>query len=100
MGSIRIGSISRCWAIKERFELRNGAKLVGTVANVRQTKGYEFFIQAARKVVEARADVFFWRSATRSVARKTPVLFLEKWALKIASFSLDFATMCRKSSGT
>jgi glycosyltransferase involved in cell wall biosynthesis len=45
--------------LKRELQIRNGTKLVGTVANVRQTKGYEFFIQAARQVLDAIPDTRF-----------------------------------------
>ena len=45
--------------LKKELQLHNGTKLVGTVANVRQTKGYEFFIQAARKVLDGFPDTRF-----------------------------------------
>lgn len=45
--------------LRRELGLRNGTKLVGTVANVRQSKGYEFFIESARKVVDAMPDVRF-----------------------------------------
>lgn len=45
--------------LRRELGLRNGTKVVGTVANVRQSKGYEFFIQAARKVADAMPDTRF-----------------------------------------
>jgi glycosyltransferase involved in cell wall biosynthesis len=45
--------------LKRELQLRNGTKLVGTVANVRQTKGYEFLIQAARRVLDTSPDTRF-----------------------------------------
>jgi glycosyltransferase involved in cell wall biosynthesis len=44
-----------------RAELGYGkqTQLVGMVANIRQTKGYEYFIRAARKVVDAHPDAVF-----------------------------------------
>jgi glycosyltransferase involved in cell wall biosynthesis len=45
--------------LRRELGLRNGTKLVGTVANLRQSKGYEFFIEAARKVVDAAPDTRF-----------------------------------------
>ena len=36
--------------LREELGLSNGTKLVGTVANIRQSKGYEFFIRAAKQV--------------------------------------------------
>lgn len=39
--------------LRKELGLSNGTKIVGTVANLRQTKGYEFFIQAAGKVLAA-----------------------------------------------
>ena len=44
-----------------RAELRcqNGTKLIGMVANLRESKGYEYFIQAARKVTEAMPQTRF-----------------------------------------
>lgn len=51
--------ISADGRLRRELGLRNGTKLIGTVANVRQSKGYQFFIQAARQVVDARPDVLF-----------------------------------------
>lgn len=44
-----------------RMELRvaDGAPLVGTVANVRESKGYEFFVRAARMVLDRAPDTHF-----------------------------------------
>ncbi len=45
--------------LRRELALRNGAKLVGMVANLRETKGYEFFIQAARKVSDTMPETRF-----------------------------------------
>jgi glycosyltransferase involved in cell wall biosynthesis len=45
--------------LRRELGLRNGTKLVGTVANLRQSKGYEFFIEAARKVLDLAPDTRF-----------------------------------------
>ena len=45
--------------LKEQLGLSNGTKIVGTVANLRQSKGYQFFVEAARKVIDAKPDVRF-----------------------------------------
>jgi glycosyltransferase involved in cell wall biosynthesis len=45
--------------LRRELGLRNGTKLVGTIANVRQSKGYEFLIRAARKVADTGADARF-----------------------------------------
>jgi len=44
-----------------RGELRvaAGAPLVGTVANVRESKGYEFFVRAARMVIDRAPETHF-----------------------------------------
>jgi glycosyltransferase involved in cell wall biosynthesis len=44
-----------------RTELRcqNGTKLIGMVANLRESKGHEYFIQAARKVTDAMPQTRF-----------------------------------------
>lgn len=39
--------------LREEIGCREEAKLIGMVANVRASKGYEFFIRAARKVLDA-----------------------------------------------
>jgi glycosyltransferase involved in cell wall biosynthesis len=45
--------------LRRELGLQNGAKLVGMVANLRETKGYEFFIQAARKVTDTMPETRF-----------------------------------------
>jgi len=45
--------------LRRELGLRNGAKLVGTVANLRGSKGYEFLIQAAGKVAARMPEVLF-----------------------------------------
>jgi glycosyltransferase involved in cell wall biosynthesis len=45
--------------LRRELGLGSGTKLVGTVANVRQGKGYEFFIRAARTVADAGRDTHF-----------------------------------------
>jgi glycosyltransferase involved in cell wall biosynthesis len=45
--------------LREELGCGRGTKLVGMVANVRQSKGYEFFIQAARRVTESMSEVLF-----------------------------------------
>ena len=45
--------------LKRELDLQNGAKLVGMVANLRESKGYEFFIQAARKVTDIMPETRF-----------------------------------------
>ncbi len=39
--------------------LLNGAPLVGMVANIRRTKGYDYFVRAARQVTEVVPDAHF-----------------------------------------
>src|SRR5262249_35988636 len=36
--------------LRNELKCQNGTKLIGMVANVRESKGYAYFIQAARKV--------------------------------------------------
>jgi glycosyltransferase involved in cell wall biosynthesis len=45
--------------LRRELGLKNGTKIVGTVANVRQSKGYDFFVQAARKVLDTTPDTCF-----------------------------------------
>lgn len=45
--------------LRKELGLHNGTKIVGTVANLRQTKGYEFFVEAAAKVLAAAPDTRF-----------------------------------------
>ncbi len=45
--------------LRNELGLRNGTKIVGTVANLRQTKGYEFFVQAASRVLAVAPDTMF-----------------------------------------
>lgn len=51
--------VPRDGRLRNELGLRNGTKIVGTVANVRQTKGYEFFVRAAGKVLAAAPDTRF-----------------------------------------
>jgi glycosyltransferase involved in cell wall biosynthesis len=44
---------------REELGLAPGTPLVGTIANVRKSKGYEFYVQAAAKVLERCAEVVF-----------------------------------------
>jgi glycosyltransferase involved in cell wall biosynthesis len=39
--------------LRGELQCRNGTKLIGMVANVREAKGYEYFVQAARKVADS-----------------------------------------------
>lgn len=45
--------------LREELSCGKDAKLVGMVANLRQSKGYEYFIQAARQVVDAHPQAVF-----------------------------------------
>jgi glycosyltransferase involved in cell wall biosynthesis len=45
--------------LRRELGLSNGARLIGMVANLRPTKGYEYFIQAARRVIERFPDSRF-----------------------------------------
>ena len=45
--------------LKGQLGLSNGTKIVGTVANLRQSKGYQFLVEAARKVIDTNPDVCF-----------------------------------------
>jgi len=45
--------------LRRELGLRNGSKLVGMVANVRPSKGYEYFMRAARQVCAADARACF-----------------------------------------
>jgi glycosyltransferase involved in cell wall biosynthesis len=45
--------------LKEELGFPRETKLVGMVANVRQTKGHDFFIRAARRVADAHPQVRF-----------------------------------------
>jgi glycosyltransferase involved in cell wall biosynthesis len=45
--------------LRRELGLQDGAKLVGMVANLRESKGYEFFIQAARKVTATMPEIHF-----------------------------------------
>jgi glycosyltransferase involved in cell wall biosynthesis len=45
--------------LRDELDLRNGTKLVGMVANVRRTKGYEYFIRAAEQVCKMNRQVRF-----------------------------------------
>jgi glycosyltransferase involved in cell wall biosynthesis len=54
----RTGHTSTC-PLRKELGLCNGNKLVGMVANVRQSKGYEYFIRTAKKVCNADPEVHF-----------------------------------------
>ena len=45
--------------LRKQLGLEAGNKLVGMVANLRESKGYEFFIQAARKVIDVMPEIRF-----------------------------------------
>ncbi|MGH9448806.1 MAG: glycosyltransferase, partial [Terriglobia bacterium] len=45
--------------LREELGCVNGAKLVGTVANIRESKGYEYFLRAARLVADSMPEVRF-----------------------------------------
>jgi glycosyltransferase involved in cell wall biosynthesis len=45
--------------LRNELGLSNGTKIVGTVANLRQTKGYGFLVQAASKVLAVAPDTMF-----------------------------------------
>jgi glycosyltransferase involved in cell wall biosynthesis len=79
--------------LRRELGLRNGTKLIGTVANVRQSKGYEFFIQAARKVIDTRPDVRFVASGDIDPVLGKPLFeSIEKLGLKERFLFLGFRT--------
>lgn len=45
--------------LRAELNYQNGTKLIGMVANLRESKGYEYFIQAARKVTDSMPDTRF-----------------------------------------
>jgi glycosyltransferase involved in cell wall biosynthesis len=50
---------SRTGRLRDELGCRNGATLVGMVANLRESKGYEYFIRAARKVADVSPHAKF-----------------------------------------
>jgi glycosyltransferase involved in cell wall biosynthesis len=79
--------------LRRELGLRNGTRLIGTVANVRQSKGYEFFIQAARRVVDVRPDVLFVASGDIDPIIAKPLLSsVERLGLKERFLFLGFRT--------
>lgn len=40
-------------ALREQFGCSNGSPLIGTVANIRESKGYDYFLRAARRVSDS-----------------------------------------------
>lgn len=46
-------------SLRKELGLSADTKLVGMIANVRQTKGYEYFVQAAAAVCKEHSDVVF-----------------------------------------
>lgn len=45
-------AVSKAHRLRDELNCWNGTKLIGMVANLRESKGYEYFIQAARKVTD------------------------------------------------
>ncbi len=45
--------------LRAELQCQNGTKLIGMVANLRESKGYEYFIQAAHKVTAAMPQTRF-----------------------------------------
>ncbi len=64
--------------LREELGLRDGAKLVGMVANFRGSKGYEFFIRAARKVKDRMPDTRFVAVGDLDPAIARPLLSLRE----------------------
>jgi glycosyltransferase involved in cell wall biosynthesis len=52
-------SLAKPGRLRAEFKDLNGNKLVGMVANLRESKGYEFFVQAARQVSDFMPDTRF-----------------------------------------
>jgi len=52
-------SASKVGQFRAELGYRNGIKLVGMVANLRESKGYEYFVRAARKVADENPQVKF-----------------------------------------
>ncbi len=45
--------------LRAELKCQNGTKLIGMVANLRESKGYEYFIQAARRVTDSMPQARF-----------------------------------------
>ena len=52
-------SPSQTGRFRAELGYRNGTKLVGMIANLRESKGYEYFVKAARKVADTHPHVRF-----------------------------------------
>src|SRR5262249_39908525 len=56
MGRFNVSTAGR---LRAELKCQNGTKLVGMVANLRESKGYEYFIEAARKVANSMPQTRF-----------------------------------------
>jgi len=52
-------SVTRIGHLRKELGCADGIKLIGMVANLRQSKGYEYLIRAARKVVDSMPQARF-----------------------------------------
>ena len=50
---------SKSGRLHAELQCRNGTKLIGMVANIREAKGYQYFVQAARKVTDSMPHTKF-----------------------------------------
>ena len=79
--------------MRNELGLRNGTKIVGTVANLRQTKGYQYFVQAAGKVLAdgARHTLRRHRGYLSGTSRSRSLRNDQtRWELRTASAFLGF----------
>jgi glycosyltransferase involved in cell wall biosynthesis len=74
-------------SLREALGCANGSPLVGTVANIRASKGYDYFLRAARLVADSMPEVLFAAAGeadpelTRKLMNLRQELNLEKQVL-------------------
>lgn len=79
--------------LRAEFNYHNGIKLIGMVANLRESKGYEFFIRAARKVADSMPNArFFSIGAVDSAIGREMRDLVESVSLQDRFFFLGFRT--------
>ncbi len=77
--------------LRQELNCRNGELLVGTVANVRQSKGYEFFIRAAHRLAREYPQARFLAVGDMDRKLGAPLLRLvEELGLQDRFFFLGF----------
>jgi len=84
-------AISRNGNLRKELNIPGAVKLVGMVANIRESKGYDFFVRAARKVLDIIPDVRFLAVGDVDRTIADPVLKLvDELSLKDTFIFLGF----------